>query len=197
MPMEPFEAVALLRERHIHDLSLPQLEILSGIEMGCETWEMAAYLRRPEGRLRQEIAELEHLILDPLGLEIDRPHVVTFTRGHFRCCTARCIDLVNEAPEGREQLALLRKLHVPGLTRRELQVAGAREKGCSYLEIAEGLGIQPASANRLIGRVQRKPFEGSGINPTPGKFSKWTYEQYDCCTRGAAILFEKGELFDR
>jgi DNA-binding CsgD family transcriptional regulator len=197
MPGQTYEAVSLLRERHIRDFCIFDLQILAGVELGCDAPDIADYLGVRPGRIQQGIAHLEARIFDPLPLEASRPGLQAFTRDHFSCCTEACIELVESTPEGRERLALLRNLHVVGLTRRELQAAGALERGYSYLRIADGLGILPSSANALVGRVQRKVFDRSPINPTHGDLSKWTYEQYDCCTRGAAILVETGQLFDQ
>ena len=93
-------------------------------------------------------------------------------------------------------LQILSTRHVPGLTRRQLQVLAATELGYSAYEIAAGLDRSPATVRRHLADLEQRVFTVTGLVASHVLLAKWTREHYDCCTRPCLQLFNDRRLFE-
>ena len=94
-------------------------------------------------------------------------------------------------------LKTLRARHLPGLSRRQLQVLTACELGYLVPDVAAGLGISGATVRRHLAQLEARILGPTGLWETHLLLAKWTREHADCCVRPAREMIESHQMFDR
>ncbi len=98
--------------------------------------------------------------------------------------------------EPERLLAVLDERHVPGLSRRQLQVLAAVELGYTVDAIAAGIARSPATVRREIADLEHRVFDLTGLTPNHTMLAKWTRQHYACCTAPCLRLFKDRQVFD-
>jgi hypothetical protein len=87
--LQPQDAVRLLRNHHVPNLSPPQQWLLAARAAGLTPAMLETSLHRTVGTIRRDIEKLQDLIFVPLGLERDSWATATWVQLHADCCLAR------------------------------------------------------------------------------------------------------------
>lgn len=95
-----------------------------------------------------------------------------------------------------DQVEILRRRCVFGLTRRQLQVLGTCALGYSVEETAAALGIAKPTVFRHLELLESRIFGLTDLVPSRCLLAAWAHVQRDCCTSAVWKMIENRQLFE-
>ena len=100
-------------------------------------------------------------------------------------------------PEPDALLHVLRLRHVPGLTRRQLQVLALCQLGYPVDDIGELLFLAAPTVRRHLAELESRILGPTGLPGTHILLARWTREHEDCCVRSIVQMIKDRELIER
>ena len=94
-------------------------------------------------------------------------------------------------------LRTLRKRHLSGLTRRQLQVLALCSLGYTVADMSAFLSIAVPTVRRHLAELEARIFAPTELWPTHQLLARWTREHEDCCSRPMVQMIQDHQLFDR